>query len=177
MIFYTPSKLNYNISTINRWITKLNVTFSIFIPHERWQKLQCRKWRCIQSGWSVLWTLISMNCFKIKKAVKSRSCAVMIDHHRHSRTSPAPSFWHFSSDRVQTQTRLWLRLIRSTLEIMRDYTLVCESTNTTIVFSQAALLTGGFTEAKGSSVSLSGEPKCWGRAILSTVEETARIPT
>lgn len=44
---------------------------------------------------------------------------------------------------------------------MRDYTLVCESTNRTIVFSQAALVTGGLTEAKGSGISLSGEPKCW----------------
>lgn len=91
----------------------------------------------------------------------------MIDQCRHCPwefallSRPRQSFWHFSSDRVQTQSRLWLRLIRSTVEIMTDYTLVCVSTNRTIVFSQAAVLTGGFTEAKGSGISLSGEPKCW----------------
>lgn len=31
---------------------------------------------------------------------------------------------------------------------MRDYTLVCESTNRTIVFSQAALLTGSLLKPK-----------------------------
>lgn len=133
-------------------------------------KLYCQKLHCIQSGWHVLQTLIGVKSFKVKKAVMSRNRVMMMDQCRHrpprvlalvSRPHQPESFWHFSSDRVQTQTRLWLRLIRSTLEIMRDYTLVCVSTNRTIVFSQAAVLTGGFTEAKGSGISLSEEPKCW----------------
>ncbi len=148
MIFYTPSKLNYNISTINRWITNWNVTFSIFIPHKSVD-------RNYSAGNDAASNLVGPSCklwlvwivLKLKKAVTSRSCAVMIDHHLSLALISRPVVLTLLIRQgPKHRPDCGLRLIRSTLEIMRDITLVCESTNTTIVFSQAALLTGGFTE-------------------------------
>lgn len=127
---------------------------------------------------SKLWLV--WNVLKLKKQSSHKTVLswliIAVTVLEHSRSSPVPSFWHFSSDRVQTQTRLWLRLIKSTLEIMRDYTLVCEYKQDYCLQSSCTSHWRLYWSQRKWHFLIWGA-KVLGRAILSTAAETARIPT